>query len=53
MMWAENFLADGESLYIGFRGYEKDTKKHIINMDYSIQPGIRTVTRKINLYRYD
>ena len=46
MMWAENFLADGESLYIGFRGYEKDTTKHIINMDYSIQPGIRTVTRK-------
>ena len=45
MRWVENFLADGEKLYIGFRGYDTTTK-HIINMDYSDQTGVRHVTRK-------
>ena len=45
MRWVEHFLADGEILFIGFRGYDSTTK-HIINIDYSDQIGVRTVTRK-------
>ena len=49
MRWVETFLASGENLYIGFRGYDSTTK-HIINMDHSEHPGTRHVTRMIIMY---